>query len=120
LITQKNWKIQWLAAFEEMRDINRMTSGNLSFANQAAAQDIVQAEKMAAWPDSLADTSIQKNNTIDKLVGMNQQQAEIITDLKAAIAKLKDGSPHTGPRPGQGHPPHWSPTKLVWDTMVYC
>jgi hypothetical protein len=34
-----------------MRDINRMTSSNLAFANQAAAQEIVQAEKMAALLD---------------------------------------------------------------------
>jgi hypothetical protein len=43
-----NWKDHWMAAFADMGNINCMTSGNLSFANQAAAQEIVQAEKMAA------------------------------------------------------------------------
>jgi hypothetical protein len=59
-----------------MRDINRMTSGNLAFANQAAAQEIIRAEKMAASLDNLANVSIQKNDTVDKLIKMNQQQAK--------------------------------------------
>jgi hypothetical protein len=60
-----------------MRDINRMTSGDLAFAKKAAAQEIVQAEKMTALLDNLANMSIQKNDTIDKLVTTNQQQAMI-------------------------------------------
>ncbi len=76
-------------------------------------------EKMAALLDNLANASIQKNNTIDKLVEKNQQLAKIITNLTAAIAKLKDGSPPTGQWPGQERPPHWSPTKPRGDTMGY-
>jgi hypothetical protein len=49
-----------MAAFAEMGDINCMISGNSAFANQAAAQEIVQAEKMAALLDNLATASIQK------------------------------------------------------------
>jgi hypothetical protein len=33
-----NWKDHWTAAFAEMCNINRMTSGNAAFSNQAAAQ----------------------------------------------------------------------------------
>jgi hypothetical protein len=65
-----------MAAFAEMCNINCMTSSDLAFANQAAAQEIVQAEKMAALLDNLANVSIQKNNIIDKLVATNQQQAK--------------------------------------------
>jgi hypothetical protein len=61
-----------MATFAEMRNINRMTSSDLAFANQAAAQEIIQAEKMAALLGNLANTSIPKNDTIDKLVGTNQ------------------------------------------------
>jgi hypothetical protein len=73
-----------------MHNINRMTSGSLAFANQAAAQEIVQAEKMAALLDNLANASIQKNDTIDKLVTTNQQQAKIIANFTEAIAKFKN------------------------------
>jgi hypothetical protein len=55
-----NWKDHWTAAFAEMRDINHMTSSDLAFASQAATQEIVQAEKMAASLDNLANASIQK------------------------------------------------------------
>ncbi len=51
---------------------------------------------MATSLDNLANASIQKNNTIDKQVETNQQLTKIITNLTAAIAKLKDGSPPTG------------------------
>jgi hypothetical protein len=40
-----NWKDHWTATFAEMHDINRMTSGDSAFSNQAAAQEIIQAEK---------------------------------------------------------------------------
>ncbi len=40
--TWNNWKDHGTAASVEMRDINRMNSGNLAFANQAAAQEIIQ------------------------------------------------------------------------------
>jgi hypothetical protein len=109
-----------MAAFAEMRDINRMTSGDSAFANQAAAQEIVQAEKMAALLDNLVNATIQKNNTIDKLVATNQKQTKIIADLTEAIAKLKAGSPPTEQGSGRANPPHWKSTKPVWDPTGYC
>jgi hypothetical protein len=113
-------KDHWTGAFEEMCDINCMTSGDLVFANQAAAQEIVQAEKMAALLDNLANVSIKKNDTIDKLVATNQQQAKIINDLTEDIAKLKIGSPPMKQRAGCKSHPHWRSTKPKWDTMGYC
>ncbi len=91
-----NWEIHCTAVFVEMCNINPMTSGDSAFANQAAAQEIVQAEKMAALLDNLVKAFIQKNNTIDKLLGTNQQLAKIIANLTAAIAKFKDRSRPTG------------------------
>jgi hypothetical protein len=94
--TRNNWKDHWTAAFAEMRDINHTTSGDSAFlTNQAAAQEIVQTEKMVALLDNLANASIQKNDTIDKLIATNQQEAKIIANLMEAIAKLKNSSPHT-------------------------
>jgi hypothetical protein len=117
----KNWKDHWMTTFAEMRDINCMTSGNLAFANQAAAREIVQAEKMAALLDNLANASIQKNNMIDKkLVAMNQQQVKIIASLTEAIVKLKAGSPSTEQQLGRTTPLHWRSTKPAWDPTWYC
>jgi hypothetical protein len=102
-----------------MRNINRMTFGNSAFANQAAAQEFVQADKMAASLDNLANTSIQKSNTIDKLVAANQQQAKIIVGLTETIAKLKVGSPPIEQRLGCANPPHCRSTKPAWDPTGY-
>jgi hypothetical protein len=103
-----------------MRDNNRMTASDLAFANQAAAQEIIQAEKMALLLDNLANTSIQKNDTIDKLVATYQQQAKTIADLTEAIAKLKNGSPQMKQWVGCKNPPHWRSIKSIWDTTWYC
>jgi hypothetical protein len=103
-----------------MHNIIRMTSSNSAFAKHAAAQEIVQAEKMAALLDNLADASIQKNDTIDKLVATNQQQAKIIPNLTEAIAKLKNGSPPMGQQSGCNNPPHWRSTKPNWDPKGDC
>jgi hypothetical protein len=109
-----------MAAFAEMPNIDRMTSDESAFTNQAAAQEIVQAEKMAALLDNLANASIQRKNTIDKLVVTNQQQAKIIANLTEAIAKLKAGSPPTEQQSGSANPPHWRSTKPAWDPSGYC
>ncbi len=109
-----------MAVFAEMRDINRMTTGDSAFANQAAEQEILQAEKKAALLDNLANTSIQKNDTIDKLVATNQQQAKNIADLAEAIAKLKAEKPPTEQRSGHANPSHWRSTKPKWDPTRYC
>jgi hypothetical protein len=63
--TSNNWKIHWMAAFAKMCDISRMTSGDLAFTSQVAAQECVQAEKMVVLLDNLANAPFQKNNTID-------------------------------------------------------
>jgi hypothetical protein len=115
-----NWKDHWTAAFAEMRDINRMTSGDSAIANQAAAQEIVQEEKMVALLDNLANAYIQKNDTTEKLVATNQQQAKIIANLTETIAKLKAGSPPTEQRSGCTNPPYWRSTKPAWDPTGYC
>ena len=61
--TWANWKLHWMAAFAEMRDISRMTTGDTIFgANQAAEME--QAQQMATSLDNLANVFIQKNTTI--------------------------------------------------------
>jgi hypothetical protein len=114
------WKDHWMAAFAGMRNINRMTFGYLALTNQAAAQEIVPAEKMAASLDNLANASIQKNDMINKLVGTNQQQAKIIANLTEAITKLKAGSPPMEQQLGCANPPHWRSTKPAWNPTGYC
>ena len=77
--TCNNWKIHWTAAFTESRDINQMTAGNRTFANQAITDD-KQATRMVTLLDNMANAAIQKNNTVDKLVAANEHLAKALAD----------------------------------------
>jgi hypothetical protein len=98
--TWANWKLHWTAAFAEMRDISRMTTGDTTFgANQAA--EIEQAQQMAASLDNLANASIQKNTTIENLVATNAALTRSIQDIQRTLATMM-----TTPPPTQGA---WTP-----------
>jgi hypothetical protein len=70
--TWNNWKIHWMAAFSETRDIHCMTANNSAFANQAVAK-AEQAAMMARLLDNLANTAPQKNDTVAELVTANKK-----------------------------------------------
>ena len=78
--TRANWKLHWTAAFAEMRDISRMTTGKTTFsANQAVEMEHTQ--QMATSLDNLANAPIQKNTTIDNLVATNTALSKAIQDI---------------------------------------
>jgi hypothetical protein len=136
--TWANWKLHWTAAFAEMRDISRMTTGDTTFgANQAA--EIEQAQQMAASLDNLANASIQKNTTIENLVATNAALTRSIQDIQRTLATMMTTPPPTQgawtpapgepvhPPPGQptgekppGRPSHWATVKPPWDRTGYC
>jgi hypothetical protein len=65
--TWPNWKAHWTPAFAKMCAINRMTASDTVFgANQATKLD--QAQQRASSLNNLANTTIQKNTTIENLV----------------------------------------------------
>ncbi len=82
-----NWKLHWTAAFSETRDIHRMTANDGAFANQVAAE-AEQAAMMACLLDILANATLQKNDTIEKLVTTNEKLVKALANAKAAIARL--------------------------------
>ena len=126
--TWANWKLHWTAAFAEMRDISRMTTGDTTFgANQAA--EIEQAQQMATSLDNLANASIQKNATIDNLVATNAALSRAIQDIQRTLATMMTahtpapGAPALTPPPGQptgDRPSHWATVKPAWDRTGYC
>jgi hypothetical protein len=69
----------------ETPDITRMIATNSAFANQAAT-DAEQATKMATSLDNLANSTIQKNDTVEKLVTANEKLAKALANANAAIA----------------------------------
>ena len=121
-----------------MRDISRMTTGDMTFgANQAA--EIEQAQQMATLLDNLANASIQKNTTIENLVATNAALTRSIQDIQRMLATIMTAPPPTpgawtlAPRvpvlapPSQptgttppGRPSHWATVKPPWDRTGYC
>jgi hypothetical protein len=80
-----NWKLYWTAAFAETRNINHMIMNNSAFASQAAT-NAKQSAMMAKSLDNLANATIQKNDTVEKLVTANKELAKAFADANAAIA----------------------------------
>jgi hypothetical protein len=64
-----------------------MIANNITFANQAAT-DAKQAAMMAKSLDNLANATIQKNNTVEKLVTANKNLAMALANANTAIARL--------------------------------
>jgi hypothetical protein len=80
-----NWKLHWRAAFAETRNINRMIANKNAFANQAAT-NAKQAAMMAKSLDNLANATIQKSETMEKLVTANAKLAKALANANATIA----------------------------------
>ena len=125
--TWVNWKIHWTAAFAEMCDISRMTTGKTTFgANQAVEME--QVQQMATSLDNLANASIQKNATIDNLVSTNAALSKAIQDIQRTLATMMTnqtptpGAPAPPGQPTGEHtrPPHWATIKPPWDRTGYC
>lgn len=84
-----------------------------AFANQAAAK-VEQAAMMAHSLNNHANTTLQKNDTVERFVSANECLAKALADLNAAIACLRlptpvsasSGSSGECPEHGQHH--HWS------------
>ena len=86
--TWPNWKTHWTRAFQENRDIRRLTGGTFRHQAHAAIDDDL-SEKMVLSLDNLANAAVQKNDTVEKLVTSNNQLASSNAALTEHIARLQ-------------------------------
>ncbi len=143
--TLPNWKAHWTAAFAKMCNINCMTAGESTFGANATEEE-EQGRLIALSLDNLANASIQKNSTIDSLVGINAQLTQALADMKIAMACMSPpvhappysgtipawgpnppptAAPPTAPGPPQVNaltqrPSHWGTIKPNWEKVGYC
>ncbi len=126
--TWNNWKLHWTAAFAEKCNINRMIANDSAFANQAAT-NAEQAAMMAKSLDNLANATIQKNDTMEKLVTANAKLLKVLANTNATTARLCLPNPPNPPNPlsipsrssmNNCCPSHWSAVKPDWDPTGYC
>jgi hypothetical protein len=83
--TWNNRKLHWTAALTETCNINQMIANDSAFANQATTE-AEQAAMMAKSLDNLANATIQKNVTMEKLVTANEKLAKALANANPAIA----------------------------------
>ena len=104
--TWANWKLHWTAAFAKMHDISHMTTGDTTFGTNQVTE-IEQVQQMVTSLDNLANTSIQKNATINNLVATNTAFSKAIQDIQRTLAMMMTahtpalGAPALAPPPGQ-------------------
>jgi hypothetical protein len=119
-----------------MQDINHMMVGESAFGANAMEEE-EQARQIASSLDNLANTSIQKNLTINSLVAKNAQLTQALADIQFVMVHMIPPGrppPYSGtelawgpnplPPPAAGilsqHPSHWGIVKLNWDKVGYC
>ncbi len=102
-----------------------MIANNSAFANQAAT-NAKQAAMMAKSLDNLANATIQKNVTVEKLVTANEKLAKALANANTAITRLcLPNPPNPPPTPSRSTtnnhcPLHWSAVRPDWDPTGYC
>jgi hypothetical protein len=122
--TWNSWKMHWTRAFTETCDINQMTAGDRAFAYQATTK-AKQAAHMGTSLDNPANTVIQKNDTVEKLVAANKRLAKALANANAAIARLCLPNMPAAPATLSGtdnhlRPSHWLTIKPNWANNGYC
>lgn len=116
--TWLNWKSHWTAAFNEQRDISRLTGGTIMSQANAAVDDTQWSSQMITSLDNLANAAVQKNDTVERLVVANKQLTDTVTKLHEENAKLLNIIQHMA-----GQPPRPSPHQQAWsrlDPKGYC
>jgi hypothetical protein len=74
------WKNHWTRAFEEQRTIQRLTGGEFS-ANSMTRADEALANQMVTSLDNLALAAVQKNETLEQMIKINEMKEITLKNL---------------------------------------
>lgn len=122
------WKTHWTRAFEEQKTIQRLTGGEFSANAATKNNDDKLANQMITSLNNLAMAAVQKTETLERLVQINEMKETTIKNLmsqlaaeKAASTKLLDiiqnAGLQTGGRNSSGG---GSGKESKWDPKGYC
>ena len=85
--TWPNWKTHWTSAFQEKRELIKLTGSSFNgMANSAQEAEI--GTKMVDALDNLANAAVQRNDTFEQLVKTNQTLTNTISSQQAEIKRL--------------------------------
>jgi hypothetical protein len=127
--TWANWKTHWTCTFEEQKTIQCITGSIFSANSITQLKDDKLASNMVTSLDNLAMAAIQKNETMEKLIEMNNlKDKTIATQMSCLVAEkantttlldiisrvgLKAGSNNHGGTSG-GRSSRWEPQGYCW------
>ena len=85
--TWLNWKSHWTTAFQDKRELVKLTG--VAFNGMAnSAQENKMGDKMISALDNLAYAAVQKNDTFEQLVKANKTLTEALHTQQDKIKKL--------------------------------
>jgi hypothetical protein len=130
--TWPNWKTHWTAAFQDKRELVKLTG--IAFNGMAnSAQESELGDKMVSALDNLANAAVQKNDTFEQLVLSNKtltesirSQQDEIKKLLAIITALSTSDRESGRTPSGGGKTSTAPGAsgggggIPWDPVGYC
>ncbi|KAL7524835.1 hypothetical protein ACHAXR_001954, partial [Thalassiosira sp. AJA248-18] len=81
------WKTHWTAAFQEKRELSKLTGTAFNgMANQT--EEAQMGDKMVSALDNLANAAVQRNDTFEQLVKANQTLTKTVESQQAEIKRL--------------------------------
>ena len=86
------WKTHWTRAFEEQKTIQRLTGGEFLANSTTHTRDDELANQMVTSLDNLALAAVQKNETVERLIQINEMKEKTLTNLMAQLAAEKANS----------------------------
>ncbi|KAL7475159.1 hypothetical protein ACHAW6_001085 [Cyclotella cf. meneghiniana] len=94
--TWLNWKAHWTAAFKEQRDISQLNGGTIMLHANAAVDNVQRLSQMLLQIitslNNLANTAVQKNDTVETLVVTNKQLTDTITKAQETTQNSSQSS----------------------------
>ena len=83
------WKNHWTQAFEEQKTIQRLTGGEFSANLTIQDKDEAIANQMVTSLDNLALAAVQRNETVERLIQINEMKEIALKNLMAQLAAEK-------------------------------
>ncbi|KAL7474280.1 hypothetical protein ACHAW6_000258 [Cyclotella cf. meneghiniana] len=80
------WKNHWTCAFKEQTTIQRLTGGDFAAHSATQGHDDKLAMQMVMSLDNLTLAAVQKNETLKKLIQINEMKEKTLISLIAQLA----------------------------------
>jgi hypothetical protein len=123
--TWANWKTHWTDAFQEKRELVRLTGiAYDGMANNAQTDEM--GDKMVSALDNLANAAVQKNDTFEQLLATNktlsdtnkrqQEDNQKLLAIISALSTKQAGTSYKKPPERDGG----AASDVQWDPTGYC